>query len=98
MRKAVSFIVEHNLLLIDYAVDRLIVFRGEPEKRGYGLAPNYVAQALNKFLEDLNVTFRRDPRTGRPRMNKPGSYLDRYQKSIGEYFYSKSIEESSKNQ
>ncbi len=98
MRKAVSFIVEHNLLLIDYAVDRLMVFRGEPEKRGYGLAPNYVARALNEFLKDLNVTFRRDPRTGRPRMNKPGSYLDRYQKSIGEYFYSKPIEESSKNQ
>ena len=89
LRKAVTFVVEHNLLLLDYAVDRLIVFRGEPEKYGYALSPNHVAQALNEFLKDLNITFRRDPQSGRPRMNKPGSYLDRYQKSIGEYFYSK---------
>lgn len=89
LRKAVTFVVEHNLLLLDYAVDRLIVFRGEPEKHGYAHSPNYVAQALNEFLKDLNITFRRDPQSGRPRMNKPGSYLDRYQKSIGEYFYSR---------
>jgi len=89
LRKAVTFVVEHNLLLLDYAVDRLIVFRGEPEKYGHALSPNHVAQALNEFLKDLDITFRRDPQSGRPRMNKPGSYLDRYQKSIGEYFYSK---------
>ncbi len=91
MRKAVCFVVEHNLLLLDYAVDRLMVFTGVPEKHGKGLAPQSVADALNKFLKELNVTFRRDPQTGRPRMNKPGSYLDRYQKSIGMYFYSKPV-------
>ena len=81
------FIVEHDFTLIDYAVDRLIVFSGTPGEQGHASSPGPVKNALNSFLRNLNITFRRDPRTGRPRMNKPGSYLDRYQKSINEYFY-----------
>lgn len=42
--------------------------------------------AVNKFLGLLGITFRRD-KTGRPRINKPGSYLDREQKAAGEYYY-----------
>jgi ATP-binding cassette subfamily E protein 1 len=30
---------------------------------------------------------RRDGRTGRPRINKPGSQNDREQKAAGEYYY-----------
>ncbi|HOL40327.1 MAG TPA: hypothetical protein PLY78_00660, partial [Methanospirillum sp.] len=37
-------------------------------------------------LSQLGVTFRRDM-SGRPRINKPDSYLDREQKSKGEYYY-----------
>ncbi len=94
MRNAVAFVVDHNLILLDYAIDRAMVFLGEPAKYGKALKPMGIADALNEFLKELGVTFRRDPRSGRPRMNKPGSYLDRYQKSIGAYFYSKPIEES----
>ena len=43
---------------------------------------------MNQFLENLDITFRRDERTGRPRINKPGSQLDREQKNAGEYYYS----------
>lgn len=92
IRKAVVFVVDHNLVLLDYAVDRAIVFLGEPTRHGCAQSPKPVGEALNEFLKELNVTFRRDPRTGRPRMNKPGSYLDRYQKSINAYFYSKPVE------
>ncbi len=92
IRKAVVFVVDHNLVLLDYAVDRAMVFLGEPTKMGLALSPRPIGESLNEFLKELGVTFRRDPRTGRPRMNKPGSYLDRYQKSIGAYFYSKPIE------
>jgi ATP-binding cassette subfamily E protein 1 len=88
IRKASVFVVDHNVLLIDYAVDRLIVFTGEPGFRGYGFAPNTVAKAFNNFLKQLSITMRRDPQSGRPRINKPGSYLDRYQRSLGQYFYS----------
>jgi ATP-binding cassette subfamily E protein 1 len=44
-------------------------------------------EGMNQFLADLDVTFRRDERVGRPRINKPGSQLDREQKDQGEYYY-----------
>ena len=44
---------------------------------------------MNTFLSDVNITFRRDPESGRPRVNKPASRLDRKQKDMGEYFYMK---------
>jgi ATP-binding cassette subfamily E protein 1 len=42
---------------------------------------------MNAFLKVMGVTFRRDTITRRPRVNKEGSRLDRYQKEIGEYYY-----------
>jgi len=42
---------------------------------------------MNMFLKDVGVTFRRDPETRRPRVNKEGSRLDRLQKETGEYYY-----------
>ena len=88
LRKAAVFVVDHNILLIDYAVDRLMTFTGEPGIRGFGRKPTAVSRALNDFLREVNVTVRRDPETGRPRINKPDSYLDRQQKLLGQYFYS----------
>jgi ATP-binding cassette subfamily E protein 1 len=42
---------------------------------------------MNEFLANLEITFRRDERTGRPRVNKPDSQKDREQKRAGEYYY-----------
>jgi len=39
------------------------------------------------FLEDLKMTFRRDPESNRPRANKEGSVKDREQKSAKKYYY-----------
>jgi ATP-binding cassette subfamily E protein 1 len=39
------------------------------------------------FLKDLNMTFRRDPESNRPRSNKEGSVKDREQKSANKYYY-----------
>jgi len=50
---------------------------------------------MNEFLKELRITFRRDMDTGRPRVNKPGSYLDRLQKETGEYYSLKVIKEES---
>jgi ATP-binding cassette subfamily E protein 1 len=36
----------------------------------------------------MGVTFRRDADTKRPRVNKPGSRLDKEQKESGRYYYS----------
>jgi ATP-binding cassette subfamily E protein 1 len=42
---------------------------------------------MNKFLSNVDITFRRDHDSHRPRINKPGSRKDREQKVAGEYFY-----------
>ncbi|MEM4556415.1 MAG: ribosome biogenesis/translation initiation ATPase RLI, partial [Sulfolobales archaeon] len=66
---------------------------GIPGVSGRALSPASLKHGMNTFLKDLDITFRRDRKTGRPRINKPYSYLDRYQKSIGEYFYEALVEE-----
>jgi ATP-binding cassette subfamily E protein 1 len=63
------------------------VFEGEPAVRGKAYAASSMQDGMNKFLANLNITFRRDEDTSRPRVNKPNSRLDREQKSKGEYYY-----------
>ncbi len=88
-RKSLGFVVDHDLMLIDYVSDRLIVFEGEPEVKGIASKPLSMREGMNKFLKNIEITFRRDKDTRRPRVNKPGSRMDRYQKEIGEYYYVK---------
>jgi ATP-binding cassette subfamily E protein 1 len=42
---------------------------------------------MNRFLRDVDVTFRRDQDSSRPRINKRGSGKDREQRGKGEYYY-----------
>jgi len=86
-KKATGFIVEHDILCVDYLSDSIMVFTGEPGKKGLGYPPIGLQQGMNLFLKGVEITFRRDPRTGRPRINKFGSELDRKQKKIGDYYY-----------
>jgi ATP-binding cassette subfamily E protein 1 len=44
-------------------------------------------EGMNLFLKELNITFRRDKDTKRPRANKLDSQLDSEQKLSGEYYY-----------
>ena len=92
-RKAVGFIVEHDLAIHDYIADRIMVFDGSPGKSGHGRSPESLKKGMNGFLKIMNLTFRRDMDTGRPRVNKPGSYLDRVQKETGEYYSMKVVKE-----
>ncbi len=80
-------VIDHDVGLIDFASDRLVVFVGEPGRRGQASSPMGKREGMNAFLRELGVTYRRDASSGRPRVNKPGSRLDRYQKEIGEYYY-----------
>lgn len=82
-----ALVVEHDVLMVDYISDRLMVFEGEPGKHGKALKPMGMREGMNRFLANIGVTFRRDPETGRPRANKEGSVKDREQKEIGEYYY-----------
>lgn len=86
-REAAALVVDHDVLTIDYVSNRLLVFHGEPGKRGETIGPLEMREGMNSFLREVGVTFRRDPRTGRPRVNKPDSRMDREQKERGEYYY-----------
>ncbi len=86
-REAVGIVVDHDILFVDYISDRLMVFYGKPGKKGKATKPLSMKEGMNRFLKDIGITFRRDPETGRPRANKPGSTKDREQKAKGEYYY-----------
>ncbi|RBI60041.1 ribosome biogenesis/translation initiation ATPase RLI [halophilic archaeon] len=83
---APCLVIEHDLLLLDYLSDRAMVFEGEPGTNGIGRTPQPVRRGMNQFLETVDVTFRKDPNTGRPRANKPDSQKDREQKEAGNYY------------
>ena len=86
-RNATAFVVEHDVVAQDFIADRIMVFTGEPGKSGVAKPPTSLREGMNAFLKEMHVTFRRDPTTKRPRVNKEGSRLDRHQKEIGEYYY-----------
>ena len=83
-----ALIVDHDIYFIDYISDGILCFGGEPGTRGVVEGPYKMREGMNIFLERVDVTFRRDKNTHRPRVNKPGSRLDREQKSKKEYYYS----------
>jgi len=84
---ATAMVIDHDIYMIDLLADRLMVFDGEPAEEGHASKPQDMRSGMNDFLADLDITFRRDERTGRPRINKPESQLDREQKRQGEYYY-----------
>lgn len=86
-RMKTAFVVEHSLLMADYLSDSLVVFDGIPGKSGRASSVTTLRAGMNMFLKQMGVTFRRDPQTGRPRVNKDGSQLDAQQKAAGEYYY-----------
>lgn len=82
-----AFVVEHDVVAQDFIADRLMVFTGQPGVKGIADKPTRLRDGMNMFLKQMEVTFRRDPLTKRPRVNKDGSRLDKFQKEIGEYYY-----------
>jgi len=65
-----------------------MVFTGEAGVYGHAGDPVSLEDGMNGFLKEMEVTFRRDPDTKRPRVNKTDSRLDREQKQSGRYYYS----------
>ncbi|KUK43809.1 MAG: ribosome biogenesis/translation initiation ATPase RLI [Methanothrix sp.] len=80
-------VVDHDIYLIDLLSEKLMVFEGEAGKRGFAHPPVKMREGMNRFLASIGITFRRDEDTRRPRVNKPGSRLDRSQRETGEYYY-----------
>ncbi|WP_353634974.1 ribosome biogenesis/translation initiation ATPase RLI [Halobacterium sp. NMX12-1] len=86
-RETTVMVIDHDIYMIDLVSDRLMVFDGEPAEHGRASTPQPMRSGMNEFLANLDVTFRRDENLGRPRINKPGSQLDKQQKRDGEYYY-----------
>jgi len=86
-RNVTAFVVEHDVVAQDFIADRLMVFTGNPGVEGIANPPTNLRDGMNMFLKTMEVTFRRDPTTKRPRVNKEDSKLDKFQKQIGEYYY-----------
>ncbi|MDY6764231.1 MAG: ribosome biogenesis/translation initiation ATPase RLI, partial [Halobacteria archaeon] len=59
-----------------------------PGVEGHARSPQGVHDGFNRFLKTMDITFRKDPDTGRPRANKPESQKDRKQRSSDEYYES----------
>ncbi len=87
-REKAAMVIDHDIYFIDIVSDSLVVFEGVGGQHGEAVGPLPLRRGMNRFLESVGVTFRRDPDSQRPRINKPGSRKDREQKAAGEYFYS----------
>jgi ATP-binding cassette subfamily E protein 1 len=88
-RNVTGFVVEHDVVTQDFIADHLMVFMGQPGVEGTAKPPTTLRKGMNMFLKEMEVTFRRDPATKRPRVNKEGSKRDKFQKEIGEYYYTR---------
>lgn len=85
--KKTGFVVEHDFIMATYLADRVIVFEGEPGVSAKANSPQSLLTGMNKFLNMLNITFRRDPNNYRPRINKKDSLKDAEQKRSGNFFF-----------
>jgi ATP-binding cassette, sub-family E, member 1 len=86
-REITVMIIDHDLMFLDYVSTRLAVFSGEPGIKGLLEGPFEMVEGMNKFLEDLNITLRRDLNSNRPRINNPNSVKDREQRKENKYYY-----------
>lgn len=62
--------MEHDFIMATYLADRVIVFSGTPSLATTAHSPQSLLNGMNRFLELLGITFRRDPNNFRPRINK----------------------------
>ena len=82
-----AIIIDHDLQLMDLISDSMVIFEGTSGIQGHATSPLPKTKAMNKFLRSLEITFRRDEKTLRPRVNKTDSRLDKSQKESGNFYY-----------
>lgn len=85
--KKTAFIVEHDFIMATYLADRVVVYTGVPSVDCTASTPQSLLTGMNQFLQQLDITFRRDPTNYRPRINKHESVKDKEQKIAGQFFY-----------
>ncbi|MDD5651448.1 MAG: ribosome biogenesis/translation initiation ATPase RLI [Candidatus Nanoarchaeia archaeon] len=86
-KEITAIVVDHDIQFIDHLADSMLVFEGVPGKKGLVNEVLTKREGMNKILKMLDITYRKDPSTNRPRINKLGSQLDREQRQTGNYYY-----------
>ena len=81
-----AFVIDHDVYFIDIVSDSLLVFEGKGGVHGKAMGPYSLRDGMNRFLNDVNVTFRRDHDSKRPRINKAESRKDREQREVGDFY------------
>ena len=84
-----AIVIDHDLQLMDLVSDSMVIFEGMSSVEGHATSPMPKIDAMNRFLKSLDITFRRDEKSRRPRVNKDGSRLDKEQKDNQNYYYKK---------
>ena len=84
-----AIVIDHDLQLMDLVSDSMVIFEGISSVEGHATSPLPKIDAMNRFLKSLDITFRRDEKSRRPRVNKDGSRLDKDQKGSQNYYYKK---------
>jgi len=85
--KKSAIIIDHDLQLMDLISDSMVIFEGTSGIEGHATSPLSKTDAMNRFLKSLGITFRRDEKSLRPRVNKSDSRLDKTQKDSGNFYY-----------
>ena len=82
-----AMIIDHDVQLLDLVSDSMVIFEGTSGVNGHASSPLPKVEAMNKFLKSLDITFRRDEKSQRPRVNKENSRLDKIQKEESNFYY-----------
>ena len=82
-----AIIIDHDIQLMDLISDSVVIFEGIPGREGHATTPKSKVDGMNQFLRSLDITYRRDETSMRPRVNKSDSRLDRQQKQSGHFYY-----------
>jgi len=80
------FVIDHDVYFIDIVSDSLLVFEGQGGIQGMAEGPFGLREGMNRFLSGVDVTFRRDHDSKRPRINKASSRKDREQRNKGDFY------------
>ena len=82
-----AIVIDHDIQLMDLISDSIVIFHGIPGREGLATSPKSKGEGMNQFLNSLDITYRRDETSMRPRVNKSDSRLDREQKQSGHFYY-----------
>ena len=82
-----AMVIDHDVQLLDLVSDSMVIFDGISGINGHASSALTKIAAMNEFLKSLDITFRRDEKSQRPRVNKENSRLDKTQKAAANFYY-----------